>query len=51
MLETDATMQIASAVGEGAKAAMMIREYLDSHVHDYPEKNTEAPKPKQPISV
>lgn len=25
----DATMQIASAVGEGAKAALMIREYLD----------------------
>lgn len=30
-----ATMQIASAVGEGAKAAMMIREYLNSHKHDY----------------
>lgn len=35
-----ATMQIASAAGEGAKAAMMIREYLDSHRHDYPDKTT-----------
>jgi thioredoxin reductase (NADPH) len=34
-----ATMQIASAVGEGAKAAMTIREYLDSHKHEYPEKS------------
>ncbi len=33
-----ATLQIASAVGEGAKAAMMIREYLDSHKNEYPEK-------------
>jgi thioredoxin reductase (NADPH) len=30
-----ATAQIASAVGEGAKAALMIREYLDAHRHDY----------------
>jgi len=32
-----ATMQIASAVGEGAHAALMIREYLNSHKHDYDE--------------
>lgn len=31
----DATMQIASAVGEGARAALMIREYLDGHKHSY----------------
>jgi len=37
----DATMQIASAVGEGAKAALSIREYLDKNKHQYPEK---APK-------
>jgi thioredoxin reductase (NADPH) len=34
-----ATAQIASAVGEGAKAALMIREYLDAHRHDYPEES------------
>ncbi len=33
-----ATLQIASAVGEGAHAAMKIREYLDSHKDSYPEK-------------
>ena len=30
-----ATLQIASAVGEGAKAALMIREYLDGHLHKF----------------
>ncbi|HUD06619.1 MAG TPA: FAD-dependent oxidoreductase [Candidatus Saccharimonadales bacterium] len=33
----DATMQIASAVGEGAKAAMKIREFLEEHKRQYPE--------------
>jgi thioredoxin reductase len=33
-----ATLQIASAVGEGAHAAMKIGEYLDSHNEQYPEK-------------
>ena len=35
-----ATAQIASAVGEGAKAALMIREYLDAHRHDYSAEAT-----------
>jgi len=38
----EATMQIASAVGEGAKAALMIREYLDGHKHTYSHEMPEA---------
>lgn len=32
-VRSGATMQIASAVGEGATAALKIREYLEGHVH------------------
>lgn len=32
-VRSGATMQIASAVGEGATAALSIREYLDEHAH------------------
>ena len=41
-VRADATMQIASAVGEGARAALMIREFLDGHRHEYAE---EVPSP------
>lgn len=34
-IRSGATMQIASAVGEGATAALNIREYLDGHRRDY----------------
>lgn len=34
-VRSGATMQIASAVGEGATAALNIREYLDGHKRDY----------------
>ena len=44
-----ATLQIASAVGEGAHAAMKIREYLDAHKEEYPEKS-EVNKPVE-VSV
>ncbi len=30
-VRSGATMQVASAVGEGATAALMIREYLEDH--------------------
>ncbi len=33
-VHSGATMQIASAVGEGATAALRLREYLDGHAHD-----------------
>jgi thioredoxin reductase (NADPH) len=32
-IRSGATMQIASAAGEGATAALMIREYLEGHAH------------------
>jgi thioredoxin reductase (NADPH) len=32
-IRSGATMQIASAAGEGATAALMIREYLEGHTH------------------
>ena len=32
-IRSGATMQIASAAGEGATAALKIREYLDGHKH------------------
>ena len=32
-IHSGATMQIASAVGEGATAALKIREYLEGHKH------------------
>ncbi|HSW36946.1 MAG TPA: FAD-dependent oxidoreductase [Candidatus Saccharimonadales bacterium] len=32
-VRSGATMQIASAAGEGATAALMIREYLEGHLH------------------
>lgn len=34
-VRSGATMQIASAVGEGASAALSIREYLDEHKHSH----------------
>lgn len=34
-VRSGATMQIASAVGEGASAALSIREYLESHEREY----------------
>lgn len=36
-IRSGATMQIATAVGEGATAALMIREYLEGHEH--PKQN------------
>ena len=39
-VRSGSTMQIAAAVGEGAKAALMIREYLDGHKHHYPDLET-----------
>ena len=35
VVRSGATMQIASAVGEGATAALNIREFLDGHKRDY----------------
>jgi thioredoxin reductase (NADPH) len=32
-IRSGATMQIASAAGEGATAALKIREYLEGHTH------------------
>ena len=32
-IRSGATMQVASAVGEGATAALKIREYLEGHVN------------------
>ena len=37
-VRSGATMQIASAVGEGATAAMMIRQYLEGKIQT-PQKN------------
>lgn len=34
-VRSGATMQIASAVGEGASAALSIREYIDEHKHSH----------------
>jgi len=36
-VRSGATMQIATAVGEGAKAALSIREYLESHAREHGE--------------
>lgn len=44
-----ATLQIASAVGEGAHAALKIREYLDTNKEKYPVKTT-IPKVTEPVA-
>ncbi len=43
-VRSGATMQVASAVGEGATAALMIRKYLDELEQDNPIKLTNQPK-------
>ena len=44
-----ATMQIASAVGEGAKAALAIREYLDELARE--PNSQDQPSAKEPVKV
>ena len=41
-VRSGATMQIASAVGEGATAALSIREYLDGHAKTAAAPSAEA---------
>jgi thioredoxin reductase (NADPH) len=52
-VRSGATLQIASAVGEGATAALMIRKYLeDKHqTHEMPAVPATAEEPAQPVQL